>query len=99
MSAGEQRGSAAVEALERDLGARVRQARRAERLTQQQLADRANVSVGTVKNLEAGAGSSITTLVRVLRALSREDWIAKLYVEPPAFNPFDLLPADRKRPR
>lgn len=83
----------AVEQLERELGQKVRQARRAAGHTQQQLADLANVSVGTVKNLEAGAGSTITTLVRVLRALGREQWIETLYVEAPTFNPLDLLGA------
>lgn len=92
-----ERGSEAVDALERDLGARVRQARRAAGFTQQQLADRANISVGTVKNLESGAGSTITTLVRVLRALGREDWIGTLYVEKSTFNPLDLLSPARKR--
>lgn len=89
------RGTQAVEALERELGARLRLARRAVPLTQQQLADRANISVGTVKNLESGAGSSTVSLMRVLRALGREGWIEQLHVETPEFNPFDLV-AKRK---
>lgn len=96
MKPSEMRGTQAVEALERALGDRVRRARRAVPLTQQQLADRANISVGTVKNLESGAGSSTVSLLRVLRALGREGWIEQLYVETPEFNPLDLL-ADNER--
>lgn len=90
-------GTAAVEALERELGAGVRRARKAQSLTQQELADRANVSIGTVKNLESGKGSTVATLIRVLRVLGRENWIEELYVDKPTFNPFDLLPKSKGR--
>jgi transcriptional regulator with XRE-family HTH domain len=75
----------------------VRRARRAAGFTQQQLADRANVSVGTIKNLESGAGSTVTTLIRVVRALGREEWIEALHVEKSTFNPLDLLPAAARK--
>jgi transcriptional regulator with XRE-family HTH domain len=91
------RGQFAVDALERELGTRVRRARRAAGLTQQQLADLANVSVGTIKNLESGAGSTVATLMRVARALGREEWIEAFFVEKSTFNPLDLLPSASRK--
>lgn len=82
--------------LERHLGERARAARVAARLTQAELADRANVSVGALKNLESGSGSSTSTLVKVLRAVGREDWIDKLGPSPAAFNPVEVLDAQRR---
>jgi len=75
---------------ERELGAQVRALRRTRGLTQQQSADRANVSVGAVKNLESGAGSTVRTLVRVLRALDADDWLSTVPVPRPTFNPLDV---------
>jgi transcriptional regulator with XRE-family HTH domain len=85
-----------VEDLERQLGQRVRALRLSARLTQQELADQANVSIGALKHLESGAGSTTTTLVKVLRALGQQDWIATLGPGPEPFNPLDLL-AERRR--
>ncbi len=79
-----------VAALERELGASVRAARLALDLRQVDLAEQANVSLGALKHLEAGAGSSVTTLVRVAGALGREDWLRGLGPAS-AFNPLALL--------
>jgi transcriptional regulator with XRE-family HTH domain len=81
--------------LEATLGAAVRALRLDRRLTQAELADRANVSLGAVKNLEAGRGSSTTTLVRVVHALGEDDWLGRLRPVRPTFNPVDL--ADQRR--
>lgn len=82
-----QRGEAAVEQLEQQLGDQVRQVRLARGLTQQQVADLANTSVGALKNLENGRGATTRTLARVLRALGKDDWIGTLDVPRPTFNP------------
>jgi transcriptional regulator with XRE-family HTH domain len=60
------------------IGAEVRAARIAADLDQSQLATRADVSLGAVKNLEAGRGSTLRTLVRVVRALGRSEWLEAL---------------------
>ena len=53
-------------------------ARTAGNLDQAELARRADLSVGAVKNLETGRGPSLRTLVRVVRALGRTEWLASL---------------------
>lgn len=88
-------GEHGVETIEAALGRDVRALRRSASLTQQEVADRANLSLGAVKNLEAGRGSSVRTLVRVLRVLDRLDWFDDLHTPTATFNPFDLGPAPR----
>lgn len=90
------------EDLERTLGRQVRELRVAKRLTQVELAELANVSTGALKHLEAGAGATIRTLVRVLRALGEEAWVETLGPGAAAaavFNPLDLLDARRRDQR
>jgi transcriptional regulator with XRE-family HTH domain len=82
--------------LEQRLGARVRDLRLARELSQQDLADRANVDRSTVARLERGAGATIATLVRVLRVLDRGDWIDSLAPPEPEVSPLRLL-AERRR--
>ena len=81
--------------LEELLGRHVRQARIHEQLTQAEVATRANVSLGALRHLETGSGATVSTLVKVLRALGQEEWLTTLASEPdPAvFNPLNLLAA------
>lgn len=60
------------------IGEQVRTARVAARLDQARLAALANISVGTLSNLERGNGSTLKTLVSVVRALDRTDWLEAL---------------------
>jgi transcriptional regulator with XRE-family HTH domain len=62
-----------------ELGARLRAQRLAQSLTQQQLADMASVSLGTIKTLERSGSSSLETLVRVVQALGLADDLASLF--------------------
>ena len=75
---------------ETDLGRQVRRARLAAGLDQLQLSDSASVSIGALRNLERGNGSTIRTLVRVVRALGREDWLAGL-APVAAVSPIDVF--------
>ncbi len=59
-------------------------------LEQTELATRADVSVGAIKNLENGKGSSLRTLIRVCRALRRTDWLEAL-APPVTVSPMDML--------
>lgn len=89
----------ASDELEQQLGTRIRALRAARRLTQTDLADRANVSVGALKHLESGAGATTTTLVKVLRALGEQRWIDTLGPAPEAFNPLEVLEARQRAAR
>lgn len=71
-----------VDDLAASLGVQVRRVRLAENITQDDLAARADISVGALRNLESGRGASVTTLLRALRALGRSEWIDTLEPEP-----------------
>jgi transcriptional regulator with XRE-family HTH domain len=88
-----------AEELERKLGDNLRAVRLVRRLTQAQVAERANVALGAVKHLENGSGATTTTLVKVLRALEREDWLDALSPPRTMFNPLELLQAQRREPK
>src|SRR3546814_3476427 len=67
-----------TEALQVRLGDQLRRLRLARDLDQLTLADKAGVSEKALRNLEAGRGSSLSTLLQVLRALDRLDWLETL---------------------
>ena len=67
-----------TEEWETRMGEQFRAMRIAANLEQSGLAERAGVSIGAVKNLEGGKGSSLKTLIKVARALGRTDWLEAL---------------------
>lgn len=64
-----------VDELIAGLGEDLRAQRLQRNLTQQVLAERSGISVRALKNLESGNGATLHTLVSVLRALGRQDWL------------------------
>jgi transcriptional regulator with XRE-family HTH domain len=78
------------------LGQRIRELRLQRSWPQATLADVANVSVSAVQSLEAGAGSSLVTLARVLSALGLDDWIDRLVPPVSSFNPLALIDAQQR---
>jgi len=66
-----QRSLRTVAEWETLVGEQVRDARIAADLDQARLAALADVSVGALSNLERGKGSSLKTMVAVIRALGR----------------------------
>jgi len=76
------------------IGAEVRAARISANLDQAELAQRADVSLGAVRNLEAGRGSTLRTLVRVVRALGRAEWLEAL-APPITVSPLAMLSSRR----
>ena len=90
------RSQATTADWERRLGADMRRLRLRNRLTQTELAKRANVSGSAIKNLEGGKGSSLTTVVRVVRALGRTDWLESLLPPEPGISPMEILRQHRR---
>ncbi|MDR2187118.1 MAG: helix-turn-helix domain-containing protein [Azonexus sp.] len=57
------------------LGEKLKALRLFRNIDQKTLAGRAGVSVRALRSLESGQGSTVRTLVCVLRALGRQDWL------------------------
>lgn len=86
------------EEIEAGIGEKLRALRLSRDLDQIGLAARAGVSVSALRSLEAGSGSTLRTLVRVARALGREDWFAS--IAPVAtINPLTMLRRAQPRQR
>lgn len=62
-------------------------------LTQVEVARAANVSLGAVKALEQGRGSTLRTFVGVLRALNLDGELDRLMRRAPTVDPMSLLNA------
>ncbi|HEX8605358.1 MAG TPA: helix-turn-helix transcriptional regulator [Pseudoduganella sp.] len=62
-----------------ELGQRLKRQRLMQVLTQKDLAERAGVAVGTVKNLESKGVSSLESLIRIVTALGLLDELASLF--------------------
>jgi transcriptional regulator with XRE-family HTH domain len=64
------------------LGSKVRQWRRTERLSQAELAARAEVPLRTYKRFETHGKANLETFVQVLRALGRTQYLFMLFPMP-----------------
>ncbi len=86
------------EELEQHLAEQVRRLRLQQGLTQLELAGVCGLSLGAIRGLEAGSGSSLKTLILVVRHLGMQDWLNHLA---PAIrvNPMDLMRATTKTER
>jgi transcriptional regulator with XRE-family HTH domain len=89
-----------------NLGGMLRAHRVGQGHTQVEMARLAGVGQSTLQHLEAGDGATLTTLVKVVRALGAEEWLSAL--APPAeptVSPMQLLrqqqstPPNRRRVR
>lgn len=80
------------------VGQEIRAVRIASNLDQERTAALADISVGALSNLERGKGSSLKTLVAVVRALGRADWLEAL-APPVTVSPIQMLRARQKSPR
>ncbi len=87
-----------IEEWEGLVGEEVRAMRIASDLDQTRLAELADVSVGALSNLERGKGSSLKTLVAVVRAMGRTDWLEAL-APPMTVSPIQMLRTKQKAPR
>ena len=83
---------------EAELGRQIRALRLRQNIDQQQLAERAGIALNAVKNLEAGKGSTLRSLIHVLRVLNRADWIPTL-APPVSISPVQMLTTRKPRRR
>ena len=86
-----------TEDFEIALGEQVRALRIAAGLDQATLASEAGISLGAVRNLEQGNGSTLRTIIRAVRVLDREDWLDGLAPRV-SVSPLDVL-RNRRTPR
>jgi transcriptional regulator with XRE-family HTH domain len=89
--------------LQADLGQRLRRLRLARNLDQRTVAERAGVSEKSLRSLERGYGSTVESLLRVLKALDCLSGLDALAPEP-TVNPMAMLrqrtpPQRVRRPR
>jgi transcriptional regulator with XRE-family HTH domain len=61
-----------------EIGRQLHDLRLRRNLTQQLLAEQAGVALNAVKNLENGRGTTLSTLVKVVRVLGRAEWLGTL---------------------
>ena len=80
--------------LQACLGEQIRRLRLSRDLDQLTLAERAGVSEKALRNLEAGRGSNVATLLQVIQALDALDWLQAL-APAASVSPMALL---RQRP-
>jgi transcriptional regulator with XRE-family HTH domain len=83
---------------EAELGRQLRNLRLRQDLDQRTLAERAGVALNVVKHLESGKGSTVSSLIRVLRALGRADWLNALSPTV-SISPMQMLKAKPARRR
>jgi transcriptional regulator with XRE-family HTH domain len=88
--------------LQTELGRRIRQLRLSRNIDQRAAAEKAGVARAALQNLEAGRGSSVQTLLRILKALNYLEGI-EILAPQPTVNPLALLktktPPQRARHR
>lgn len=85
--------------LEQRTGKLLREARLNRNMPQAELAQRADVAVSTIANLENGRGGNLQSFLRVLRALDRLDLIDQLdegFAEP---TPMERLRMKQNKPQ
>ncbi|OGR03099.1 MAG: hypothetical protein A2511_02525 [Deltaproteobacteria bacterium RIFOXYD12_FULL_50_9] len=84
--------------MEIEFGRQLRDLRLRRNIDQRQLAEQAGVALNAVKNLENGRGATLSSLVKVLRALGRADWLFTL-APMVGISPMQMLKAKQPRQR
>ncbi len=80
------------------LSRQVRDLRLRQNIDQQRLAEQAGVALNAMKNLENGKGTTVASLIKLLRALGRVEWLSTLAPEV-SISPMLLLRAKPVRQR
>ncbi len=83
---------------EAELGIQLRALRLRQGLDQIQLSQRAGVALNAVKHLESGKGATLSSFIKVLRALDRMDWLRAL-APSVSISPLQMLKTKQPRQR
>jgi transcriptional regulator with XRE-family HTH domain len=87
--------TASDSAILKELGKRIRSLRLRKNITQEALAERALIAVGTLKSLEAGKGTTLSNLIAVLRELESLDQLDQ-FIPPVTISPLKIAAASAK---
>jgi transcriptional regulator with XRE-family HTH domain len=82
--------------LEIMLGENIKTLRLQQNLDRQSLCNQAGISLNALRHLEGGKGATLKTLVRVIKALNRENWLSAIAPQV-SINPLHMI--RQKRPR
>lgn len=84
------------------VGESIKALRLQKNLTQRSLAAQAGVSMTALRHLESGQGAAVSTFVRVVRALDKQEWLRSLAPRI-TINPLHMAklhaPRQRARPK
>ncbi len=83
---------------EAEIGTQLRSLRIRQELDQQRLASMAGVALNVVKNLEGGKGATLSSLIKILRALNHTDWLKGL-APTVSISPLQMLKTTQPRQR
>jgi transcriptional regulator with XRE-family HTH domain len=86
------------EEIEISLGDDIKNLRLQINLEQKTLAERAGVSLKAIQNLENGNGSTLKSLIKIVRALGRENWF-KSIAPVASVNPLTIPVSAEQRQR
>jgi transcriptional regulator with XRE-family HTH domain len=78
------------EEWEFEIGRQIRELRLRQNIDQQRLAEQAGVALNVVKRLESGKGTTVSSLIKVLRILGREEWL-KTIAPVVSISPLQML--------
>jgi transcriptional regulator with XRE-family HTH domain len=79
-------------------GSHIKSLRLRQDLDQQALSEQAGVGLSAVKNLENGKGSTMKTLIKVLRVLGKVEWLDTL-APTVSISPMQMLKSSTERQR
>ena len=88
-----------TEEWEVEIGRRIHAIRKQRGMTQEELAQRSNISRSAVKYLEAGKGSTLASFVKVARALELDEIFDHVFALTTPISPLAILAAKRKSER
>jgi DNA-binding XRE family transcriptional regulator len=98
MSVSDYKTNLTPEEIEISLGDDIKNLRLQINLEQKTLAERAGVSLKAIQNLENGNGSTLKSLVKIVRALGRESWFGTI-APVASINPLTMPVQAEKRQR